>query len=148
LGEDLNKSGANRRSLKKYELTNLLFFLTLIIALGILVTVVFRHYGTRNTGTPDESEAGVISDQLNPDSDVGMFYLGTKLTESSRLYRNMTDIPVTDDGLVRDLFNLPGVEEVTIDQRMLIVKKTNGTRWEGIQPGVRQIVKNHLHLHY
>jgi hypothetical protein len=148
LEEDLNKSGAKRRNLKKYEITNLLFFLTLIIALGVLVTVVFRHYGTRNMETADESEAGVISDELNPASDIGMFYLGTKLTESSRQYRTMLDIPVTDDGLVRDLFNLPGVEEVTIDQRMIIVKKSTGARWEGIQPGVRQIVKNHLHIHF
>jgi hypothetical protein len=138
----------NRRSLKKYELTNLLFFLTLIIALGVLVTVVFRHYGTRNIETDDGSVAGVVSDQLNPDSDVGMFYLGTKLTESSRQYRSSLDIPVTDDGLVRDLFSLPGVEEVTVDQRMIIVRKNTGYRWEGIQPGVRQIVKNHLHIHF
>jgi hypothetical protein len=145
LEEDLKK---NRRSLKKYELTNLLFFLTLIISLGVLVTVVFRHYGTRNMPTDDESEAGVISDQLNPVSDIGVFYLGTKLTEISHVYRNSLDIPVTDDGLARDLFNLPGVEEITIDQRMIIVKKNTGVRWEGIQPGVRQIVKNHLHIHY
>jgi hypothetical protein len=148
LEEGLKKSGANRRSLKKYELTNLLFFLTIIIALGVLVTVVFRHYGTRNMETADESGAGVISDQLDPASDVGMFYLGTKLTESTRQYRNILEIPVTDDGLVRELFDLPGVEELTIDQRMIIVKKTTGARWEGIQPGVRRIVKNHLHLHY
>ncbi len=146
--EDLKKSGANRRSLKKYELTNLLFFLTLIIALGVLVTVVFRHYGTRNMETADDSNAGVISDQLNSASDVGIFYLGTKITDSSRQYRNILEIPVTDDGLVRQLFDLPGVEELTIDQRMIIVKKSTGARWEGIQPGVRQIVKNHLHLHY
>jgi hypothetical protein len=145
LEEDLKK---NRRSLKKYELTNLLFFLTLIVALGVLVAVVFRHYGTRNMETADESQAGVISDQLNPSSDVGIFYLGIKLTETSHVYRTSLDIPVTDDGLARDLFSLPGVEEVTIDQRMIIVKKNTGVRWEGIQPGVRQIVKNHLHMHY
>lgn len=144
----MKKSGSTRRSLKKYELTNLLFFLTLIIALGVLVTVVFRHYGTRNMETEDDSGAGVISDQLNPASDVGVFYLGTKITESSHQYRTMLDIPVTDDGFVRDLFNLPGVEELTIDQRMIIVKKNTGARWEGIQPGVRQIVKNHLHMHF
>ena len=144
----MKKSGANRRSLKKYELTNLFFFLTLIVALGVLVTVVFRHYGTRNMATDEGSEAGVISDQLNPASDVGVFYLGTKLTESSRQCRNILDIPVTDDGLLRELFNLPGVEEVTVDQRMIILKKNSGVRWEGIQPGVRQIVKNHLHMHY
>jgi hypothetical protein len=138
----------NRRSLKKYELTNLLFFLTIIVALGVLVAVVFRHYGTRNIETADESEPGVLSDQLNSASDVGIFYLGTKLTETSHVYRNSLDIPVTDDGLARDLFSLPGVEEITIDQRMIIVKKYTDAHWEGIQPGVRRIVKNHLHIHY
>ena len=98
--------------------------------------------------TSDQSEAGVISDELNPGSDMGIFYLGTKLTESSRQYRSRLDIPVTDDGLVRDLFGLPGVEELTIDQKMIIVKKSTGTHWEEIQPGVRRIVKNHLHIHY
>jgi hypothetical protein len=144
----LKKTGAGRRSLKKYEITNLLFFLSLIVALGILVTFVFRFYGTRNQAPEEESGAGVISDQLNPASDMGVFYLGTKLSASSLQYHNRLEIPVTDDGLLRDLFALPGVDEVTVDQRMIILRKANAARWEAIQPGVRQIVKNHLHLHY
>lgn len=144
----MKKSGSGRRSLKKYELQNLLFFLTLVVALGVLVTVVFRIYGTRNQAPEEESGAGVISDQLNPASDMGVFYLGTTLSQSSLQYHNRLEIPVTDDGLLKDLFDLPGVNEITINQRMIIITKANDARWEAIQPGVRRIVKNHLHLHY
>jgi len=144
----LAKTGAGRKSLKKYELTNLLFFVVLIIALGVLVTFVFRHYGKRNEIASEESDMGVVSDALGPGSDVGLFYLGTKLSEASRQFRSRLDIPVTDDGFIRELFDIPGVEEITLDQRMLMIKKTTSVRWESIQPAVRQAVKNHLHLHY
>jgi hypothetical protein len=77
-----------------------------------------------------------------------MFYLGTKLSEVSRQFRSRLDIPVTDDGFLRELFDIPGVEEVTLDQRMLMIKKSASVRWESIQPAVRQTVRNHLHLHY
>jgi hypothetical protein len=50
--------------------------------------------------------------------------------------------------LVRELFALPGVEEITIDQKVIMIKKNGSARWEGIQPGVRRIVKDHLHIHY
>jgi hypothetical protein len=120
----------------------------LILALGVGVSFVFRYYGTRDTGPQEESDAGVVSDALSPGSDVGMFYLGTKLTETTRQYRSRLQIPATDDGLVRDLFAIPGVEEITIDQRMIVLRKTTSTRWESIQPAVRQIVKTHLHMHY
>jgi hypothetical protein len=139
---------AGRRSLKKYEITNLLFFLTIIVALGILVSFVFHYYGTRNQEAPGGSERGVISDSLSDTSNVGMFYLGTKLSETSHQYRSRLEIPVTDDGLLRDLFALPGVEEVTINQRIIIIRKSESTRWDSIGPGVRRIVKEHLHLHY
>jgi hypothetical protein len=144
----LKKTGTGRRSLKKYEIQNLLFFLTLIVALGVLVTFVFRHYGTRNEKPEDDSASGVVSDQLNPASDMGVFYLGTKLSELSLQCHNRLEIRATDDGLMRELFDLPGVDEVTVDQRMIIIKKDSGTRWEAIQPGVRRIVKDHLHIHY
>jgi hypothetical protein len=143
----LGKSGT-RRSLKKYEITNLLFFLTLIVALGVLVVFVFRFYGTRNQQVAEESGAGVISDELNPASDMGVFYLGTKLSEVTLQYRSQIEIPATDDGLMRDLFALPGINEVTVNQTMIILKKESSTRWESIEPGVRRIVNNHLHLHY
>ncbi len=138
----------SRRSLKKYEITNLLFFLTLIIVLGVLVTFVFRYYGTRGEEPAGEEDLGVVSEALNPGNDVGMFYLGTKLSETSYHYRNRLEIPVTDDGLIRELFSLPGVEEITLNQRIIILRKSPSSRWESIQPGVREIVSKHLHLHY
>jgi hypothetical protein len=137
-----------QRSLKKYELNNLLFFLVLIISLGVLVSFVFRYYGNRNQALEEESAQGVVSEAVSEGSDVGLFYLGTKLTETKHQYQSRLQISSTDDGLVRDLFNLPGVEEITIDQKSLIVKKNGSVRWDSVQAGVRSIVKAHLHLHY
>jgi Scaffold protein Nfu/NifU N terminal len=137
-----------QRSLKKYELNNLLFFLVLIIALGVLVSFVFRFYGNRNQSLEEESSQGVISEAVSEGSDVGLFYLGTKLVEAKHQYQSRLQIPSTDDGLVRDLFNLSGVEEITIDQKIIIVKKNGSVRWDSIKAGVRDIVQAHLHMHY
>ena len=123
------KSG--RRSLKRYEITNLLFFLTVIVALGVLVSFVFHHYGTRYEKPPDNANAGVISESL-----------------TSHQYQSRLEIPVTDDGLIRGLFSLPGVESVTINQSVIIIRKSSSVQWNRIQPGVHQIVKEHLHIHY
>jgi hypothetical protein len=147
-GEELSNPQSGRKRLKKYEVTNLLFFLVLIVALGVLVAFVFRYYGTRPTGAEEEAYSGVVSDSVSAGSDVGMFYLGTKLAETTHQYRSRLEVPVTDDGLIKDLFDLPGVEEVTLDQRIIVIRKSTSARWEGIQPGVRRIVKNHLHIHY
>ena len=144
----MKKSRAMGKSLKKYEITNLLFFLVLIVALGVLVSFVFRYYGTRNQQPSEENVIGVIDEALSEGSDVGLFYLDTRLSETTRQYRSRLEIPATDDGLVRDLFNLPGIEEVTVDQQTIILKKNGSTRWDAIESRVRQIVKNHLHTHF
>lgn len=144
----MSKSAGGRKSLKKYEVTNLLFFLVLIVALGALVSFVFRYYGTRNQAPEEESDPGVISDACSEGSDIGFFYLGTKLSEVTLQCRSRLDIPATDDGLIRDLFNLQGVEEVTVDKTTILIKKNGSSRWESIQMGVRDIVRNHLHIHY
>ena len=144
----MTSSPSGRRSLKSYETTNLLFFLTLIVALGVLVAFVFRFYGTRNEEIEGGAQAGVVSDALGAGSDVGLFYLDTKISDTARQYRSRLEIPTTDDGFIRDLFAIPGVEEITIDQRMIVLKKTASARWESIGPSVRRIVKSHLHLHY
>ena len=122
--------------------------LGLIAALGILVTFVFRHYGNQNLNDLEEGEQGIISEALYPGSDIGVFHLGTKLFETSRQYRNRLEIPVTDDGFLKDLFDIEGVEEVSVDPRTLMIRKTNSVSWESIRPRVEQIVKQHLHLHY
>ena len=136
------------KSLKGYELTNLLFFLVLIVAFGVLVTFVFRHYGTRNQEQSEGGAVGVVSEAVGSGSDIGLFYLDTKLSERTLRYRSRLEIPATDDGLVRDLFALPGVEEVTIDPKVIILKKNGSARWESIQAGVRRTVKEHLHIHF
>jgi len=143
----LTKSRSGK-SLKGYELTNLLFFLVLIVAFGVLVTFVFRHYGTRNQEQSEGDAIGVVSEAVGSGSDIGLFYLDTKLSERTLRYRSRLEIPATDDGLVRDLFALPGVEEVTIDPKVIILKKNGSARWESIQAGVRRTVKEHLHIHF
>ena len=144
----MKKNRAGGRSLKKYEITNLLFILVLIGALGILVTFVFRYYGNRGQEISGENAVGVVSDSVSPGYDVGTFYLDIKLSEVTRQYRSRIEVSITDDGLVRDLFALPGVEEITIDQKVIMIKKNGSARWEGIQQGVRRIVRDHLHIHY
>jgi hypothetical protein len=144
----LTESRAPKRSLKKYEITNLLFILVLILALGVLVTFVFRYYGNRGMDTSGGDAVGVVSDAVGAGSDVGVVYLDTKLSETTHLYRSAMNIPVTDDGFLRDLFALPGVQEITMDQKVIMIKKYNSARWEPIQSGVRRIVKDHLHIHF
>ena len=139
---------SGRRSLKRYEITNLLFFLTIIVVLGVLVTFVFRYYGTRNQEIPDEAKLGVVSAALSDTSDVGVFHLGTRISETSLQYRSRLDIPVTDDGLIEALFSLPGVEEITINQSVIMIRKSTSVQWMYIQQGVDRIVKDHLHIHF
>jgi hypothetical protein len=140
------KSG--RGTLERYELTNLLFFLVLIVALGVLVALVFNHYRTLDEGTSGDENPGIVSEALNDASDVGMFYLGTKISETSHRYGSRIDIPVTDDGFLKELFSLPGIDEVTINQKTIMLKKSSSARWETISPGARRIIGNHLHIHF
>jgi len=142
------KTSRGGRSLKKYERSNLLFFLFIIVALGTLVSFVFRHYGTRNMEIAEDSDPGVISESVSAASDVGLFYLGTRLSERTIECRSRLEIPVTDDGLLKELFALPGVEEVTLNQKVIVIRKSSSMGWERIQPGLRRIVKEHLHIHF
>jgi hypothetical protein len=140
------KSG--RGTLEQYELTNLLFFLVLIVALGVLVALVFNHYRTLDDGPSGDENPGIVSEALDASSDVGLFYLGTKVAETSHRYQSRIDIPVTDDGFLKELFSLPGIDEVTINQKTIMLRKNSAARWETISPGVRRIIGAHLHIHY
>jgi hypothetical protein len=145
-----NKPGVPRRdALKSYEGTNLLFFLGFILALGLLVAWVFQSYKSRNDkpARPQVEELGVVSEVVSTTSGTCLLYLGTKLSETNHTYRNPAEIPAADDGLVRGLFALPGVTEVIVDQRLIVLQKSPGAHWEEIQPGAKEIVRNHLHLH-
>jgi len=138
------------KSLKGYEGANLLLFLFVIVILAVFVSFVFKSYkdaGQVPSGASGENE-GILSEVVSPATDTCVYYLGTKLTETRHQHRNRLEIPVTDDGLVRGLFEIPGIEAVTVDQRLIVIQKTPSATWDAIQPGVREIIKNHLHMHH
>jgi hypothetical protein len=133
---------------RKYEGTNLLFFLVFILVLGIFVVWVFQSYKTRGE-RPEQARAddGIVTEVVSEASGTCLFYLGTKMSESSSRYLGPSDIPPTDDGLIQGLFSIPGVVEVTVDQRLIVLQKAPSAHWEEIQPAAREIIRNHLHLH-
>ncbi len=134
--------------LRRYEGTNLLFFLAFAVVLAGFVAWVFQSYRSPGVETSDDSAEGkgVVSELISPD-DSCIFYLGTKLSESGRRYRGNAEIPPTDDGLIRDLFGIEGVTGVVVDQKMIILQKWPAARWEAIQPMAKEVINNHLHMH-
>lgn len=140
--------GSGRKSLKKYEIYNLLFFLGLIVVLGALVTFVFRSYSTQNESDSGSGEEGIISEVVSDGSDIGMFYLGSRIYETGGQYRSLLDVPVTDDGFLKELFAIPGVAGITVERKSLMIRKYPSATWETIRPAVRRTIERHLHLHY
>jgi hypothetical protein len=137
-----------QRSLKGYEGANLLFFLGVVVVLGTFVWFVFHFYRNANRAPVRASiEGGVLSNAVIPGADSCIFYVGTRLSTTKLRYVN-GQIPVTDDGLVKDLFGIPGVLEVVIDQSLVMLHKTPGSHWEAIQPLAREIINRHLHIHH
>ncbi len=128
---------------------NLLFFLGFVLALGIFVSYVFQVYRTAGQRPPKDIDGnGIVSEVVSTTAESGLFYLGTKLSESSRVYRNPGEVPPTDDGLVKGLLAIPGVVEVQVDQRLIVLRKAPSAHWEEIQPGAREVINSHLHMHY
>lgn len=144
-----SKPGMRKKgSLKSYEGTNLLFFLGFIIILGVFVSYVFQIYRTAGLRPPKETdEKGILSEVISTTAESGLFYLGTKLSESSRVYRKLGDIPASDDGLVSGLLAISGVVEVQVDQRLIVLRKAPSAHWEEIQPQAREVIGKHLHSH-
>ena len=139
--------GKPKGSLKGYELTNLLFFLVLIIVLAGGCWWVFYHIGTKDRVVIVEKDPGIASEQIN--EDIALFYLeGFHIVGVSRTYRSRLEIPTTDDGLIRGFFELPGVEEIVVEPQLIIVKKNGTVNWDKLREPIRDIVKNHLHSHY
>ncbi|MDR0310089.1 MAG: NifU N-terminal domain-containing protein [Acidobacteriota bacterium] len=135
------------KSLKGYEFTNLLFFLVLIVVLAGGCWWVFYHIGTKDRVVVVDAEPGIASEQTT--GDITLFYLeGFHIVGSARTYRSRLEIPSTDDGLVRDLFGLPGLEEIVIEPQLIIVKKNGTVSWNKLSQPIRDIIKNHLHSHY
>ncbi|HSW37970.1 MAG TPA: NifU N-terminal domain-containing protein [Acidobacteriota bacterium] len=140
----MKKSRSVGKSLRKYEITNFLFFLGLIAALVVMVSLVFRHYGSRGAPPQEEFVRGVVSEILSDGSDIGVFYLGASISATSQQFKSRLDIPITDGGLVQGLFDLPGVEEVTINDKVIIITKNTSANWREIRAGVMSVVNTHV----
>jgi hypothetical protein len=69
------------------------------------------------------------------------------LTATQHKYHTRQEIPLTDDGLAKGLFDIPGVTEVTIDKAMVVLQKAPKAHWEEIRPAARDIISTHLHMH-
>ena len=139
--------GKSKGSLKGYELTNLMFFLVLIIVLAAGCWWVFYHIGTKDRVVVVEVDPGISSEQTT--DDIALFYLeGFHIVGMSRTYRGRLEIPSTDDGLIRGLFDLPGVEELVIEPKLVIVKKNGTVEWNKLSGPIRNVINNHLHSHY
>jgi len=41
-----------------------------------------------------------------------------------------------------------GVVEVVVDQKLIILQKSPSARWETIESSAREVIRNHLHMHY
>ena len=139
--------GKSKGSLKGYELTNLLFFLIVVIVLGGGCWWVLYHYGTKDRVVIVEPGPGIASEEVY--EDMALFYLeGFRIVENSRQYKGLLEVPATDDGLIRDMFELPGVEEITIQSQLVMVKKNGTVSWDTLRAPIRNIINNHLHSHY
>ena len=141
--------GKSKGSLKGYELTNLLFFLVLIIVLGGGCWWVFYHYGSKDQVVAKVIEPGIRSEEIDEGNNIAVFYLeGFNIVGMTRQYRGRLEIPSTDDGLIRELFDLPGVEELAIEPQLIILKKNGTVNWDKLRGPIRDVINNHLHSHY
>jgi len=139
--------GKPKGSLRGYEFSNLLFFLVLVIVLGGGCWWVLYHYGTRDRIIIVDPDPGIASEQTN--EDIAVFYLeGFRIVGVTRQYRSRLEIPSTDDGFIRDLFDLPGVEELTVEPTVIMVKKNGTITWDKLSGPVREVINKHLHSHY
>jgi hypothetical protein len=135
--------------LKEYEVTNLLFFLAFVISLGVFVWWVFHSYDNPVQSYPKKpfDEKGILSEAVFSQSDSCLFYMGTELSESEKSYRSEKDVPTNDDGFIADLIKIPGVSQVIVDKKQVVLRKTPSGHWEAIQPMAREIITSHLHMH-
>ena len=140
---------SNKNKLIAYELKNLAFFVVLILALGFFVTWVMQNYKIRGKdwASVSEGEKGILSEGVSPVGDTCIFYVGTNLSETTRKYLNMMEIPVTDDGFIAGFFEIPGLTSVVVNKKTVMLQKSPSAKWETIQPLARELIKKHLHPH-
>lgn len=128
---------------------NLLFFLGFILVLGSFVALVFHSYRSQGDGSPSAAEknAGIVTEMVTPGTDSCVYYVGTKLSETSHRFRSSMEIPATDDGFLRGLFEVPGVIGVQLSPKMVVIQKLPSASWDIIRPGTRAVLNKHLHMH-
>jgi hypothetical protein len=132
-----------RRALGRYEVQNVLFFMCFIAALAILGGFVFLHYRDRGLEPPKEIDpSGILNEIVS--STQCIFVTGSKLTDTAQKYHTLKDVPAADT-LARNLFKIPGVIEVTVDQQTIVLLKAPKAHWEEIRPQAREIIDKHLH---
>jgi hypothetical protein len=139
--------GKSKGSLKGYEFSNLLFFLGLMVVLGGICWLVLYSIGTKDRQQVVIVEPGIRQEATT--GDIALFYLeGFQIVGTTRTYRSRLEIPATDDGFIRGLFDIPGVEELTIEPQLVMVRKNGDVGWDRIRGLIREVINNHLHSHY
>jgi hypothetical protein len=135
-------------TLKGYEARNLMVLMCFVLGLGGLGAFVFVQYRDRDKVPPKEiNNKGILSEVVSSTSNSCYFYLQMPVTETLHKYRNRNEIPSTDDGLAKGLFDIDGVIEVTIDNTIVVLQKSPKAHWEEIRPLARDIIGQHQHLH-
>jgi hypothetical protein len=135
-----------RNILRRYEGTNLLFFLGFILALGGFVFYIFHSYKSENDKLfrAAEIDTGIQSVVLSSATNSCLFYLADKLTDSSRTYQSPREIPANDDGLLKELFGISGVTRVVLEEKLIVVSKSPSSHWETIQPSAKEVIIEYL----
>lgn len=129
-----------RKSLQRYEWLNLVLLLLAVVALAGFATWVFQYYG--RPAEESASGGGIISEVV-VDDDVCMYTVGTRLTHTSRRFESPAQI-LESDKLARQLFGIPGIVEVSIHEKSVILRKVPSVRWESIQPSARGIIDDYI----
>ncbi len=129
-----------RKSLTRYEGVNLVVLLLAVVALALFATWVFQTYSKPDDGPA--SDAVIISEAV-VDADICMFTVGTRLTQTVRHYRSPVEIR-NDDPLARSLFAVPGVAQVVINPKSIVIYKLPSARWETVQSAARGVISDHL----
>jgi hypothetical protein len=135
-----------RRVHRKYEWSNLLFFLSVAVALVLFVMLVFKIYSTPEV-VPSKAKSAysvILRELVPPSSNNCIFYLETEVAGDSRRYNSVTEIPAGDSGLIKSLFQLQGVMGVQINQRSIVLYKTPSAHWQEIRPGAREAITKYV----
>jgi hypothetical protein len=129
-----------RKTLRKYEGLNLVLLLLAVVALTVFSTWVFQSYSNPDEG--DNSKKEILSEVFT-DNDVCMFTVGARLTHTSHRYASPAEI-ITRDPLATKLFGIPGIVEVAIYEKSVVLRKLPSARWENIKPAARGVITDYL----